>query len=99
MIKVRIGNDEREFNNSSEGWIKEQVDHRRRAGQSICIRIIINKGQLNMSLSTADCPKNNSRTRRPRPEEKRIFDFWRDQGLNQHNFNVENLIKFFRQIK
>ena len=49
-IKVRIGDQERDFNAVTESWISEQLRRRRQDGQTVCLQVLINTGSLNLSL-------------------------------------------------
>ena len=50
MIRVRIGDSERELSSISEGWVNQQINRRRADGQNVCVRVIIRHEQLNMTL-------------------------------------------------
>lgn len=98
MIKIQIGSTERDLNKASEGWIREQIERRRQDGQPVCVRVIIEQGALNMSLSTSGCPPSNRPSRAPKPEERKVFDFWEKSGLNKPDFQVRSLIVFLKQV-
>ncbi|MDD2468215.1 MAG: hypothetical protein PHI97_29905 [Desulfobulbus sp.] len=99
MIRVIIGDSERELSNISEHWINEQINRRRRDGLSICVRVIINEDQLNLSLTTSGCPHTATRGRTPNKYESEVFDLWNKRGLNTENFSGGNLIAFLKQLK
>lgn len=99
MIRVRIGDSERELNNVSERWINEQINRRKRDGLSICVRVLINTDQLNLSLATTGCSQSAVQGRAPNRFENEIFDLWEKKGLNNENFTGCNLIAFLKQLK
>ena len=97
MIRVRIGDSEREFSSISEGWVNQQINRRRADGQNVCVRVIIRHGQLNMTLSTPSCPQGTS-GRPPNRHEKQVFDLWEKRGLNKDQFTGGNLVAFLKQL-
>lgn len=99
MIRVIIGDSERELSNISERWINEQINRRKRDGLAICVRVIINEDHLNLSLTTSGCPQSVTRGRAPNGYESEVFDLWDKRGLNRENFNGGNLIGFLKQLK
>ncbi|MFH1671806.1 MAG: hypothetical protein ABIF87_00025 [Pseudomonadota bacterium] len=98
MIRVRIGDAERELSSVSESWINQQINRRRADGQSVCVRVIIRQEELNMTLSTQSCPKGSG-GRPPNRYEKQVFDLWEQRGLNRDKFTGGKLISFLKQLK
>jgi len=98
MIIVKIGDTEKELDSIRESWINQQINRRRADGNSICVRVTIHENQLNMTLSTPNCP-SGSGSRPPTTKEKRVFDIWDQKGLNTEKFTGGNLIAFLKQIK
>ena len=99
MIKIRIGNDEIELANADENWINQQINQRRADGQTVCVRVIINEGDLNIVLSTPTCGASGGGSRPPRPREKEVFNLWNQRGLNDTNFTGGKLVAFLKQLK
>lgn len=99
MIRVIIGDSERELTNVSERWINEQIIRRKRDSLPICTRVILNKDQLNMSLSTGSCPQSATRGRAPNRYEKEVLDLWEKKGLNDTDVTGGKLISFLKQLK
>lgn len=97
MIKVRIGDSERELSSISEGWVNQQINRRRADGQNVCVRVIIRHEQLNMTLSIPSCPQGTS-GRAPNRHEKQVFDLWEKRGLNKDQFTGGNLVAFLKQL-
>ncbi len=52
MIRVRIGETEKDLQNVDESWINQQINRRRADGISVCVRVIIKDRDLDMALST-----------------------------------------------
>ncbi len=102
MINLKIGASERRFNNTGdidESWINQQINGLKRDGQLSCIRLSINEGSVNLSLATIDCASSGGSNRPPNRDESRIFDLWRELGLEGKNFQSGNLIAFFKRVR
>lgn len=99
MIKIIIGNCEKEFKNIDNQWIIEQISKRHRDGIEPCIKVIIKKDDLDMILSTPNCEIPKVNTRRPRQHEDEIFKLWNKIGLNSNEFRAINLIDFLKQLR
>jgi hypothetical protein len=97
MIKVRIGNTEKDLRNIRESWINEQLNRRRSDGGYTCVQVIIDEPPLNMVLSTPNCPSNGG-GRPPNAREQRIFELWEKYKLNSPGFTGGNLKAFLKQI-
>lgn len=99
MIRIRIGDEERELASADEHWINQQINRRRADGQSVCVRITVHEGDLDMVLTTPTCGTSGGGGRPPRPREKEVFELWNQRGLNDVNFTGGNLVAFLKQIK
>jgi hypothetical protein len=99
MIKIRIGEAERDLNSASESWINQQINRRRKDGLSVCVRVIVKEGDLDMILSTPTCASSGGGGRPPRPREQTMFNLWNKRGLNEPDFTGGNLIAFLKQLK
>ncbi|MEA3280069.1 MAG: hypothetical protein U9Q38_05670 [Thermodesulfobacteriota bacterium] len=98
MIRVRIGDAERELSSVSENWVNQQINRLRADGHLVCVRVIIRQDQLNMTLSTQGCPKGSG-GRPPNRYEEQVFDLWGKRGLNKEQFTGGNLIAFLKQLR
>jgi hypothetical protein len=84
MIKIRIGETERELGSADESWwINQQINQRRADGLTVCVRVIVKEGDLDMILSTPTCRASEGSGRPPRPREKTVFDLWNQRGLKR----------------
>lgn len=99
MIKIRIGEAEKDLGSADESWINQQINRRRADGLSVCVRVIVKEGDLDMILSTPTCGSSGSGGRTPRPCEKTVFNLWNQRGLNKSDFTGGNLIAFLKQLK
>ena len=99
MIKIKISEDERPGDPLDESWVHEQINRRRLAGESVCVRVSIEKGELNFMLSTKTCSASGHPSIiDPRPLEKKIIELWKERGLDTLNFTSENLVAFIIQL-
>ena len=99
MIKIRIVNDERELAYADEHWVNQQINQRRADGQSVCVRVIINEGDLNIVLSTPTCGASGGSSRPPNHREKEVLGLWNQRRLNDVDFTGGNLVAFLKQLK
>ena len=99
MIKIKIGEIERDLSSANENWINQQINRRRKDGLSVCVNVIIKENDLDMILSTPSCVPIRGSSRSPRPREKTVFDLWNQRRLNEPNFTGGQLIAFLKQLK
>jgi hypothetical protein len=99
MIKIQIGSEDRELDNADERWINQQINRRRADGQTVCVMVTVQEGDLDMVLSTPTCGASRGSGRPPRPGEKEVFDLWNKRGLNKADFTGGNLVAFLKQLK
>ena len=98
MNRIRIGGDERNLDEATEHWLTEQIHNRKADGQAVCVQVIIDEGQLNMVLSTRDCPISGG-GRAPKPQKRDILELWTKRGLSEVGWAVGNLIAFLKQLQ
>ena len=83
MIKIKIAEDERPGDPLDEVWVHQQINRRREAGESVCVRVSIEQIGLNIMLSTKTCTATgHSPITDPRPLEKKILELWKERGLD-----------------
>ncbi len=101
MIIVKIGVSELRFESVREidnNWISQQIRLQRSNGHMPCIRVVIHQGSVNMVLATLGCP-NGGGFRQPNRDEEKVFEIWKDLGLNHQDLNEHKLIVFFQRIR
>lgn len=98
MIKVRIGDSERELRDATPPWINEQINRRRADGISVCVQVLIDSSPLNLTLSTPDCSRGGSGGRPLNQQESKIVSLWEKLHLNKQDFTGGNLVAFLKQI-
>ena len=99
MITIRIGNDERRYEELSEQWITQQINRRREDNVPPCVIVSINQPGLNMTLSTPGCASAGGGGRVPNDQERRIFDLWARLGLDGFNFTGGNVVAFIKHLR
>jgi hypothetical protein len=99
MIKIQIGGEERELQNADEQWINQQINRRREEGQTVCVRVTVLEGDLDMVLATPTCKASGGGSRPPRPGERKVFDLWKKRGLDKADFTGGDLVAFLKQLK
>lgn len=98
MIRLKIGSEERTNGNIKERWIAQQIRKRRADGTLVCVQAKINKGDVNMVLSSAACSGGDGR-RQPNRKEQKLFDLWDKKGLNGRDINSGMVISFLKEYE
>lgn len=99
MIRIRIGDQERDYDSADENWINQQINRRRADGLQVCVRVTIHVGDMDMILSTPTCGTSAGDGRRARPSEREVFDLWNRRGLDSADFSGGNLVAFMKQLR
>ena len=99
MIKIQIGQDEKKLADVSPGWINQQINRRRADGLTVCVKVFVDEGDLNMILTTPSCRSSVGRSRAPNQREKKVFDLWEQRGLKKDSFTGGNLVAFLEQLQ
>lgn len=97
MITLKIGNAERKGSDIEERWIAQQIRKRREDGQPICIKMVINIGEINVVLTSRACSGGSGGGRNPNRKERKLFELWKERGLKGQDINVGMLVSFLRQ--
>lgn len=97
MITLKIGSEERKGSDIKERWIAQQIRKRRADDYSICIKAVINIGDINIALSTAACAGGGGR--QPNAKEQRLFELWNERGLKGGDVNPGMVVSFLRQYR
>ena len=102
MITIKICDYERQFTqvkDIDEQWINQQINRRKDCGEVVFVRVIINVGNINIGLTTPNCPGGSGGSSRPLNRiESAVVDLWNKRGLDDPNFNGGNLIAFLKQL-
>jgi hypothetical protein len=98
MIKIRIGEAEKDLASADEHWINQQINRRREEGLTVCVKVTIHEGGLDMVLSTSSCGGAGG-GKLPSPKETEVFSLWKQRGLDKTDFTGGNLVAFLKQLK
>ncbi|NCO43471.1 MAG: hypothetical protein COZ06_24300 [Armatimonadetes bacterium CG_4_10_14_3_um_filter_66_18] len=98
MVRVEIDERKVDLREASESWIRQQILARREDGQPVCVRVCIETGGVNITLSTGSCPERPGARREATLQERRFFELWNCAGLGEREFNVEELLSFLRPL-
>lgn len=97
-VRVVIGSSDRDINNIEPNWINEQIGRRKSEGVPVCVRVLIDHGDINISLATSDCPSSSSGNRRLTGPENEVVDLWKKLHLDKNDFSSGNLVVFLKQL-
>jgi hypothetical protein len=98
MITIRINDEERDLSGADEQWINQQINRRRAAGETVCVRITIHEDNINVVLATPTCGGGGGGGRPPNPREGAVLDLWDKRGLNEASFTGGNVVAFLKQL-
>lgn len=98
MIRITIGDSQRELDRATPRWVNQQVNRRREDAKRVCVKVVIKESRLDFTLSTPSCQMSGG-SRPPRREEREIVDLWDKQGLNGTDFAGGNVVTFLRQLR
>ena len=97
-VRIIIGGSERNLNNIEPNWINEQLSRRKNDGIPVCVRVVIEHGDINISLATSDCSGSTGTSRRLTGPENEVVAIWDKLHLNENNFSSGNLVAFLKQL-
>lgn len=99
MVTIELDGEKRPLGEALNGWLQQALQRYRKAGTDPCIRVHINKGEIQVGLATAACAGGIGGGRAPRPDEARIIDAWNDKGLGLPGFNPVHMISFLKRLR
>lgn len=99
MIEIEINGQKYNASEVTPGFLNEQIRRRHSDGMSVCIRIRINKSNVDIALSCGECGGGAGGGRQLTNEEREIFDLWSKFGCNGGQLNPGKLVAFINQIK
>jgi hypothetical protein len=99
VVKIRVGNEERDAADVDEHWLCQQINARRRDGQNVCVRVRIETDKLNMILSTPACAAAGGGGRPPTPREQEVLALWDKLHLNSEEYSCGNVNAFLQQLR
>lgn len=96
-VSLRINEDARAQGEWDQQGINQAIDRRRRAGERVCVQVIIKEPCANMVLASPTCAGAGG-GRAPNACEARIFDLWNRLHLNRIDFPSGGVIAFMKQV-
>ena len=96
--RIIIGSSERDINDIEPNWINEQINKRRHESVPVCVRVLIDHGDINLSLATSDCSSSPGGSRKLTSPEREVVDLWNKLHLSENEFSSGNLIAFLAQV-
>jgi len=98
MIRITIGNDDRDVRDVTFPWLRSAVEQLRQSGSPVCVKVSIAVGEIDMILATRDCPAGEGG--RPfRGDERKIFELWKARKLDTDQFTARDLEEFLTAIR
>ena len=98
MITVKIGTEARDYESADAQWIVQQIRGLERDGLPVCVRVKIEEGSINMTLSTRACGGGGGAWQ-PNAQEQRVIDLWIKHHLDKPEINVGALVSFLRELR
>lgn len=95
---VSVNEETREIESWSEGDLIQAIHRRQRANEPLCIRVHIEQGCANVSLSTPMCQRGVG-GRAPNECESRLLTLWDSLGLNTRNFKGNDVVRFLHDAR
>ncbi|MCH8549930.1 MAG: hypothetical protein LAT80_13755 [Balneolaceae bacterium] len=103
MITIKIGTAEHRDGDIDARWITDQVNKRRKEGEKFCVFFKVNCGDVNLNLTSRDCPKSGSGDggggRSPNVKEEFILDEWRKKGFPMNDVDPGMVVSFWEFLK
>lgn len=99
-IRIRIGQDERELNQADEHWIVSRIRQEEADEGSVCIRVFIKAGDVDIILSSGGCSKTvGGGGRKATQKEQEFFDLWNKLGLKENGVTGGKVNAFLKQAR
>ncbi|WP_417659149.1 hypothetical protein [Pseudidiomarina sp.] len=100
MIKVIINEQDRIWDSSQAGWLNGTINELQKAGKPVCVRVLIEYGDINLCLSAGTCNKSGGGGGRPlNTHEDDIVDYWNKLDVDATPLNSGKLVAFLNSIK
>lgn len=98
-IRVKIGNQEHDLSQADKHWITSQIRDQQSDNGSVCVQIIIEKGDVSLRLRSAGCPSTGGGGRQANPNELRILDLWQQHGAKEGHLGGGEVVAFLNQLQ
>lgn len=98
-VRVKIGNQEHDLGQADTHWITSQVRDQQRDNGSVCVQVIIEKGEVNLRLRSAGCPSTGGGGRQANSNELRILDLWEQHVGKEGHLGGGEVVAFLTQLQ
>jgi hypothetical protein len=99
MITVTVAGIEQSLEGLSESWLHEQIKRRQKAGEPVCVQVVVHTPEIKVGVSSAACPMGPGGSRRPKPKEQQVLDLWSQFDLGQGDLNSGKLVAFLQRLR
>jgi hypothetical protein len=98
-VRIKIGNQEHDIAQADSHWIISQIKDQQSDTGSVCVQIVIKKGDVDLQLRSAGCPSTGGGSRQASQQELRILELWEDHSSREKQLNGGEIIAFLNQLK
>lgn len=98
-VSITINGEQRDLQDADAHWINSQIDRRRAAGETVCVRIMIDANGVNLGLATPTCGPSGGGGRQANSREEQILGLWGKLHLNSATFTGGEVVAFSEQLK
>jgi hypothetical protein len=101
MIIIDICGSEKSYEDLTDTWLYEQLANRQKNGVKVWIKVIVKNesSNVNIVLTSNNCPPSRTERRPISPREEELFDLWETMGLKSEEINLNKLREFLYKIK
>lgn len=99
MIKVIINEQDRVWDSNQAGWVNGTINELQKAGEPICVRVLIEYDDINLCLSAGKCNNSGGSGRPLNIHENEIVKYWNRLGVEASPLNSGKLVAFLNTIK
>lgn len=99
MITVTMAGMKQSLEGLSESWLHEQIQRRQRAGEQVCVEVLVRTADMNVGVSSGACPTGKNSTRRPTDKERQVVELWAHFGLDDRVLNSGKLVAFLSRLR
>jgi len=98
-VRIKIGAQEHDLAQADKHWITSQIRDQQSDNGSVCVQIIIEKGDVNLRLRSAGCPSPVGGGRQPNSNELQILDLWEQHGGKAGHLGGGEIVAFINQLQ
>lgn len=103
MIRIKIGESERELDNADAQWVTEQVRGYKRANGSLpCVRVRVDESQATINLIAANCARSTGGgggVPQWNQAESEVLEWWKRLHMDGFTWTQGNLQAFVEKLR